>query len=104
MAYLVAGMPTPDLRNLPAWYLLENVALAHASFAGSPFAKSVPNEVFLDAVLPYAHINERRDDWRADFTDRFRDLAWSAPNQEEAVRLGGGDHIRFTRCVINHAH
>ncbi|MCH2161505.1 MAG: transglutaminase-like domain-containing protein, partial [Phycisphaerales bacterium] len=86
MAYLVAGMPSRDLVELPAWYLLENVALAHASFEASPFAQDVPHAVFLDSVLPYAHINERRDDWRSDFTDRFRDVAWSAASQEEAVR------------------
>ena len=86
MAYLVAGMPPADLRHLPADVLLENVALAHASFEGSPFASEVPEEVFLDAVLPYAHINERRDDWRGEFTDRFRDPAWGFSSQEDAVR------------------
>ena len=86
MAYLVAGMPSRDLLELPAWYLLENVALAHAAFEASPFAEDVPHAVFLDSVLPYAHINERRDDWRGSFAGRFRDVAWNAASQEEAVR------------------
>ena len=87
MHHLVSNLPPRDARELPASFLLEQVRLAHESFAGSPWRAGVPEEVFLDAVLPHAHIDERRDDWRGAFTDRFRDLAWSVDTQEEAVRL-----------------
>ena len=87
MVHLVSNLPPRDACELPASFLLEQVALAHDSFEGSPWREGVPEAVFLDAVLPHAHINERRDDWRREFTDRFRDLAWSADSQEEAVRL-----------------
>ena len=86
MIHLVANLPPRDARELPAAFLLEQVALAHESFEGSPWREGVPDAVFLDAVLPHAHIDERRDDWRRDFVDRFRELAWSAPTQEDAVR------------------
>ena len=86
MIHLVANLPPRDARELPASFLLEQVALAHESFEGSPWHDGVPEVVFLDAVLPHAHIDERRDDWRRDFVDRFRELAWSAPTQEDAVR------------------
>ena len=87
MVHLVSNLPPRDARELPASFLLEQVALAHESFAGSPWRAGVPEAVFLDAVLPHAHIDERRDDWRGEFTDRFRELAWSAASQEDAVRL-----------------
>ncbi len=87
MIHLVANLPPRDARELPASFLLEQVTLAHESFEGSPWHEGVPEDVFLDAVLPHAHIDERRDDWRRDFVSRFRELAWSAPTQQDAVRL-----------------
>lgn len=86
MVHLVANLPPRDARELPASFLREQVDLAHESFEGSPWHEGVPRAVFLDAVLPHAHIDERRDDWRRDFVTRFRELAWGAPSQEEAVR------------------
>jgi hypothetical protein len=87
MAFLISNMPARDLRMMPATVLLENVASARASFAASPWSAGVPRDVFLEAVLPYAHINERRDDWRADFTRRFRDVAHGAATQAAAVKI-----------------
>lgn len=87
MAFLISNMPASDLQTMPATVLLENVAAAHDSFAASPWSLGVPRAVFLEAVLPYAHINERRDDWRGEFTRRFRDLAHGAESQAAAVRL-----------------
>ncbi len=87
MAFLISNMPAGDLRTMPATVLLENVAAAHASFAASPWSAGVPRDVFREAVLPYAHINERRDDWRGDFTRRFRDIAHGEESQAAAVRL-----------------
>ncbi|MBK8980240.1 MAG: hypothetical protein IPM29_30430 [Planctomycetes bacterium] len=70
MEYLVAGMPTGDLRALSAAALLEDCALAHAARAGAPWGARIPDDVFLDAVLPYAHVTETREPWRA----RLREL------------------------------
>ncbi len=86
LVHLIANLPSRDAHELPASFLLEQVALAHESFAGSPWREGVPDEIFLEAVLPHAHIDERRDDWRRDFTERFREPAWEAPTQREAVR------------------
>jgi hypothetical protein len=36
-------------------------------------------------VLPYVNLNERRDDWRADFHDRFAAVAYEAGTIEDAV-------------------
>jgi hypothetical protein len=37
-------------------------------------------------VLPYANVNERRDDWRQDFFDRFAKEAWKHKDPIDAVR------------------
>ncbi len=87
MAFLVANMPEGDLRTLKAEFLLKNVALAYEAREKKPWAKAVPTEIFLDAVLPYANVNERRDDWRGDFTGRFTALVKDCASATEAAQL-----------------
>ena len=71
MEFLVENMPDVDLKSLKGDYLLENVALACEAFGAAPWAKQVPQDIFLNDVLPYASLNEKRDDWRR----RVRDIA-----------------------------
>ena len=78
MTFLVANMPKRDLTSLSARFLLENVRLAYRAHDESPWKDRVPTAVFLNNVLPYASINERRDDWRADFFERFKPLVKDA--------------------------
>ncbi|KKK98536.1 hypothetical protein LCGC14_2641790, partial [marine sediment metagenome] len=39
-----------------------------------PWGKQVPKDIFLNYVLPYVNLNERRDNWRKDFYTRFMPL------------------------------
>jgi len=74
MRWLVERMPVTDLQLLDSEFLIENVDLAVKSRDASPWDLEIPEEIFLDAVLPYASINEKRDRWRADFRKRFLPL------------------------------
>ena len=74
MAFLVAYMPAKDLRSLSADYLARNVELALQARAEAPWSNQTPAEVFLNEVLPYAVLNEARDEWRQFLHDRFRPL------------------------------
>ncbi len=74
MQFLIAYMPEHDLQSLKAEYLLKNVSLAYRARQEFPCARSIPEEIFFNDVLPYANINERRDDWRQEFMDRFGDV------------------------------
>lgn len=85
LAFLLANMPARDLESLGAGFLLENVALAYAVRAETPWGRTLPEAVFLNDVLPYASLNERRDDWRRDFMDRFLATARDAGSIEGAV-------------------
>ena len=78
MRFLVAHMPASDLQRLTADYLLENVAIAYESWRASPWHAQVPEDVFLNEILPYASVNERRDRWRRDFRDRCLPLIQDA--------------------------
>lgn len=78
MEFLIANMPDRDLQGLSADFLLENVRLAYQAWDESPWKNDLPKEIFLNNVLPYANINERRDTWRKDFRERFLPLIQDA--------------------------
>ena len=86
VGFLVANMPERDLKALGKDYLLKNVRLAYLAREATPWASKVPKELFFDAVLPYASVSERRDDWRQDFYDRFLAVAKECPTPGEAVK------------------
>ncbi|MGA1392734.1 MAG: transglutaminase-like domain-containing protein, partial [Phycisphaerales bacterium] len=71
MEWLVARMPERDRAEVDAAFLLEHVDEAYRAWQSAAWRDLVPREVFLDAVLPYASISERRDAWR----DPMRELA-----------------------------
>lgn len=87
VAFLLVNMPDRDLPTLKADFLLRNVEGAYEAKAKAPWADSVPQEIFFDAVLPYANLNERRDDWRADFNKRFFPLVKDCKTPGEAAQV-----------------
>ena len=85
MAFLVAHMPEADLRRLEADFLLSNAALAYRARAELPWGKAVPEAIFLNDVLPYANLDEPRDDWRREFFDLCLPLVKDCKTPTEAV-------------------
>ena len=64
IAFLVAEMPDADAKALKAEFLLANTALAYKAREQFPWGKQIPEKIFLNDVLPYAHLDETREDWR----------------------------------------
>ncbi|MEX2185692.1 MAG: transglutaminase domain-containing protein [Pirellulales bacterium] len=87
MKFLVENMPDRDLKKLSAEFLLENVRLAYATRDAAPWKDRLPDDVFYNDVLPYANINERRDDWRKDFRERFGPLVKDAKTPGDAAAI-----------------
>lgn len=85
MEFLIVNMPPDDLRHLSGDYLLENVRYAYRAWRGAPWYRSVPEEIFLNEILPYASVSERRDRWRKNFYQRFRPLIEKARTPSEAA-------------------
>lgn len=71
MEFLIANMPERDLLTLKAGFLIKNVKFAYQARRQAPWGTVIPEDVFLNDVLPYVNVNERRDDWRQDFYKRF---------------------------------
>jgi poly(3-hydroxybutyrate) depolymerase len=88
MAFLVANMPDGDLRSLKADFLLANCGLAYRARREVPWGADVPEDVFLNDVLPYANLDERRDAWRRQFHDLCMPIVKGCKTPSEAaVRL-----------------
>ena len=87
VAFLLLNMPETDLTKLRGDYLVRNVALAYKARNATAFAKAVPQEIFFREVLPYANVDEARDDWRQDFYDRFMPLVKDCKTATEAAMV-----------------
>ena len=86
IAYLLAFMPDRDLSTISGELLVGHVREAIEIRRTSPFCRDIPDEIFLNDVLPHAFVGESREFWRPALRERFAELAWSAPSQAEAVR------------------
>ena len=63
MEWLVRHMPDSDARTATADFLLEHCADAYAAWRSAPWHARVSEELFLDAILPFASVSERREAW-----------------------------------------
>jgi hypothetical protein len=86
MAFLVAHMPQCDLKALRADFLLENVALAYKARAELPWGRAVPEDVFLNDVLPYANVDEARHPWRKEMYELCLPLVKDCKTPGEAAQ------------------
>jgi hypothetical protein len=85
--FLIENMPPRDLKGLKADFLLSEIQLAHEAMDKAPWKDQIPKEIFLNNILPYVNINERRDAWRRDFRERFAALAEGAKTPAQAAAM-----------------
>ncbi len=84
--FLVENMPPQDRETLSSEYLRENLDLAFRAREEYPWAAQVPEEIFLNDVLPYAVFDEPRDPWRAELHIRVRELVKDSHTATEAAQ------------------
>jgi predicted esterase len=99
--FLVEHMPPADKESLSAEFLTENLDLAMKARADFAWAKDVPEEIFLNDVLPYAVFDEPRDPWRADFMGKAAPLVKDAKTASEAAEILNRD---FFKLINTHYH
>jgi hypothetical protein len=85
LKFLIAHMPFKDLESLDRAFLLENLDYAYRARADHAWASAVPEDVFLNDVLPYASLDVRRDRWRKDFYNRFSPMVANTDSLREAA-------------------
>lgn len=84
--FLVEGMPKGDRENLGRDFLMTNLDLALKAKKEFSWAKKVPDGIFLNDVLPYASLDETREDWRSFFYPKCKELVKGAKTTTEAAQ------------------
>jgi len=84
--FLTENMPAKDKESLSAEFLGENLDLALKARGEFPWAKQVPEDIFLNDVLPYAVFDETREAWRASFLEKARPIVKDARTASEAAQ------------------
>jgi len=84
--FLLTHMPENDRAKLNNDFLLENLNLAFSARTEFPWAAAVPEERFLNDVLPYAILDETRNPWRAEFLNISRTIVANSNSASEAAQ------------------
>ncbi|RYD32083.1 MAG: transglutaminase domain-containing protein [Verrucomicrobiaceae bacterium] len=84
--FIVDNMPARDA-GLGYVFLKDNLDLALTARQTFPWARDVPEEIFLNDVLPYAVFDEPRDPWRGEFMVKAAPLVRNATTATEAVQI-----------------
>lgn len=87
VAFLIANMPDADLKSITADFLLTNTDLAYRARKETPWGKDIPEDIFLNDVLPYANVDEKRDPWRKEFFDMCMPMVKACKTPSEAAQV-----------------
>lgn len=83
LKFLFENMPTRDLQSLSADYLLSHLAVAYEARDAAKWGDKIPEPIFLNDVLPYASVDEQRDDVRQQLREKF----WPKIRELESASL-----------------
>lgn len=83
LTYLKVNAPSTDAGK----DFSQNVDLAIEARNANEWAQQVPEDLFFAYVVPYANIDEPRDDWRPKFVNRLSPLVADTKTIEEAATL-----------------
>lgn len=86
MQFLIENMPLEDLRTLKADFLVKNVELAYSAINAAAWRDQISEEMFLNDILPYANVDETREDWRAEMQQRCLPIVKDCKTISEAVQ------------------
>lgn len=84
-AFLAEHRPPADAELDPE-LLRENLTLALAARATFPWAREVPEPLFLNDVVPYAVLDETRERWRASFLELATPIVAQCQTASEAAQ------------------
>lgn len=101
IAFLISYMPERDLTELEADFILENTRLAFEVREKYSWCKNLPDSIFYNEVLPYVSLNERRDNWRQDFLDRFSPFVENCSSMREAIDSVGQNIMELVNVEYN---
>ena len=86
MRWLLKNMDKDDKSLLSASFLVDNCNYAYEGWHNTPWG-SVDDSLFFEYILPFSSLNERRDNWRQDFYERFFPIVKNAKSAYEAAAI-----------------
>ena len=86
MQWLLKNMDKADKNLLSTGFLIDNCNYAYEAWDSTPWG-SVDDSLFFEYILPFSSLNERRDNWRQDFYERFLPIVKNAKSASEAAAI-----------------
>jgi hypothetical protein len=99
--FIVTNMPSGDRATLGCDFLMENLGLALKARKQFPWAKNVPDYIFLNDVLPYTALDEPRDPWRAEFFRLASEIVRDCKTASEAAQALNRDLFKKINVHYN---
>ena len=84
-SFLAEYRPARDA-DIDLQILIDTIDLAVTARDEFPWAEAVPEELFLNDVLPYAVLDETRENWRPAMLERCRPIVAGATSASEAAQ------------------
>ena len=101
MAFLITNMPEHDREAMDVELLKENVTYANIARAKYSWAQSLPEDVYLCDVLPYAVVDEVRDSWRKELHELFAPAVDTCATMYDAICAVNANIPRLTGVDYN---
>ncbi|MBN1968121.1 MAG: transglutaminase domain-containing protein [Candidatus Delongbacteria bacterium] len=94
--FLLENMPESDYNELDSTLFVENIKYAHLT-RKFEWCKDLLNEDFNNYVLPYAVLDEKRDNWRKIFYDYFSTKVIDCEDIYTAIDSVNRNVLKFTQ-------
>ena len=101
MAYLLVNMPEGDRDTMSLELLKENVDYAVRVREQYEWAKALPEDVYLNDVLPYFVVDEVRDAWRKELYELFSPAVDTCATMYDALCAVNANIPRLTGVDYN---
>ena len=95
MQFLIENMPEQDLKSLTATFLLDNLTMAYKGWQEAPWGITIPTDIFMNDILPYASVSEPRDNWRKRMAEISMPLIKGCKTPSEACKALNEQMFKF---------
>ena len=101
VAFLIVNMPAADRDTMSLELLRENVDYANIARNKYAWSQTLPEDVYLNDVLPYFVVDEVRDAWRKELYELFAPVVEECQSMEEALCAVNSNIPRLTGVDYN---
>ena len=101
VAFLIVNMPAADRDTMSLELLRENVDYANIARNKYAWSQALPEDVYLNDVLPYFVVDEVRDAWRKELYELFAPVVEECQSMEEALCAVNSNIPRLTGVDYN---